>query len=344
MKPVAAFAFILLLGLMPACSSTSRGTLVILNKNDHNAMLVDLASLEIVATLPTGYAPHEATTSKDGRWVVVANYGTSARPGSTLTIIDVQRRKVQQTIALSEFRRPHGLATNAQTGQILVTAEAQQALLFIDLAQGVVSGHTLINQDLGHMVAATGDGLRAFVTSINDGSVTAVDLASGERLRTVNTGAGAESIAVSPDNQEVWIGNREDDTITILDVSTLDKLATLPSAEFPIRVKITPDGRYALVSNMESGDVTVFDAATRKEVTRIDLNAPLPGERPGGSFAPLDGRRPMPIGLLIHPDGDVFYVATPNVNRVMIVEIGSWRVTGRITTGDTPDGLAWSPY
>ena len=65
------------------------GTLLIANKTDNTADLVDVDSGASVATLPTGSGPHEVAVSRDGRTAVISNYGHRGKPGSTLTVIDV---------------------------------------------------------------------------------------------------------------------------------------------------------------------------------------------------------------------------------------------------------------
>ena len=41
----------------------------------------------VVATVPTGDAPHEVAVAPDGRRAVGTNYGTRETPGSNLTVI-----------------------------------------------------------------------------------------------------------------------------------------------------------------------------------------------------------------------------------------------------------------
>src|SRR5436190_16561270 len=83
------------------------GTLVVLNKSEATAALVDPESGAVRRTVPTGTGPHEAAVSPDGRCAVVSNYGQQA-PGSTLTVIDLERAAVARTIELGEYHRPHG--------------------------------------------------------------------------------------------------------------------------------------------------------------------------------------------------------------------------------------------
>ena len=92
-----------------ASVAAAADTLVVLDKSDATASLIDLAQGAAVATLPTGQAPHEVDVSPDGKLALVANYGTREAPGSTLTLIDVPGARVVRTIGLAPHQRPHGV-------------------------------------------------------------------------------------------------------------------------------------------------------------------------------------------------------------------------------------------
>src|SRR5678809_1370978 len=62
--------------LAGVAGAATADTLVVLNKSDATASLIDLAKGTAVATLPTGQAPHEVDVSPDGKRALVANYGT----------------------------------------------------------------------------------------------------------------------------------------------------------------------------------------------------------------------------------------------------------------------------
>ena len=101
--------WIVLWGLLVA-GDASAETLIVANKSDDTVDLLSLDSGESLATLPTGHAPHEVAVSADGKRAIVTNYGDRERPGSSLTLIDLDGAKVVRTIELGEHRRPHGIA------------------------------------------------------------------------------------------------------------------------------------------------------------------------------------------------------------------------------------------
>jgi len=312
------------------------GTLVICNKSEASASIVDRESGRVIETLPTGAGPHEVAISPDGRTAVVADYG-EATPGHTLSVIDLPERKVVRTIDLG-FHRPHGIWYMPGGERVVVTCEQERRLVIANVVSGEVERAIPTGAEVSHMVALSPDGTEAYVANIGSGSVTIIDLEGGEKVATVPTGRGAEGIDVSPDGSEIWVSNRGADTVSVIDTGSRRVVEDLACASFPIRVKFTPDGGHVLVSCARSGDVAVFAAATREEVRRISMEGEG-GEDGGGTF----NTGPVPIGILIPPDGKHAYVANTNADLVTVIDLGTWKISGRLTAGKTPDGMAWSP-
>jgi DNA-binding beta-propeller fold protein YncE len=126
----------------------------------------------------------------------------------------------------------------------------------------------------------------------------------------------------------------------VIDVGGLEVVATLPAAAFPIRVKITPDGKRALVSCARTGDVAVFDVAARRETQRIPLDKEAVSGTEERIFSTQFGKSPVPVGLLIAPDGKRAWVASTNADVVSRIDLEKLVVVGRLTAGREPDGLA----
>jgi len=151
------------------------------------------------------------------------------------------------------------------------------------------------------------------------------------RVTNVQAGNGAEGFDVSPDGKEIWAANARDATVTIIDVAAKKATQTLP---IPIRganrLKFTPDGNRVLISGLGAGpdagrssSLVVMDASTRKEVKQLNL---------GGGAA----------GILVAPDGTRAYVAVSTSDKVAVVDLKTLEVTGQISAGKQPDGLAWA--
>jgi len=336
-----------LLGLPSDASAAApqqapQGTLIVLNKSGNDASFIDPSTGRTWLTLPTGEGPHEVAVSPDGTLAVVTDYG-AATDGHTLTVYDLARGEVKDTIELGPFRRPHGVQFLGRSSKAVVTVESQRAVLVVDVAAGEVLKAIPTNAGGSHMVVTDPEGTRAYVANMGAGSVSVLDLEEGVYVRSVSTGAECEGIAVTPDGREVWATNRRDDTISVIDTESLEVVAELACPGFPIRIEITPDGRRALVSNAMADEVAVFDVPRREELGRIVMDRDVvdgAGTRLFGSFLEESS---APIGIVAAPDGRHAYVANSNADVVSVLDLEELEVVGGFRAGRQPDGIAWAP-
>src|SRR6266496_4206537 len=188
--------------------------LIVVNKSDHTASILEAKTGAARATVPVGKGPHEVEILSDGKTAAVSNYGNREEPGRTLTLIDLEKRAPVATIELPEGARPHGLKALSD-GRLLVTAEGLKELLIVDPKARRVAARVPTSRETSHMVAASADGKRAYVANIGSGSVTVVDLSQAKVIKDIPTGEGAEGIAITPEGREVWVVNRAADTVSI---------------------------------------------------------------------------------------------------------------------------------
>src|SRR5262245_1291705 len=317
---------------MPEAGVTTTEILVVLNKSDHEALLVDPETLAFITRIPTGQGPHEAAVSPDGRTVFVANYGMTGvfregqrqdHPGNTISVIDLTTRAVRDTFDLGEYTRPHGMAVSRDGKLLWVTCEGAQAVLELDAVSGKIIKAWKTGQDVSHMLMPTPDERKLYVTNIRSGTVTVITRSSGE-VKTIPTGEGAEGIDVASDGREVWVTNRGAHTVSVISTAEDRVIESFESrGQMPIRVKFTPDGREAWVSNARSNTVTVFDPATRQLLATIPVGA-------------------VPIGIQMSPDGRRAFIANTNDDKVTVLSIRERQVEKSFHPGNEPDGMAWA--
>lgn len=323
----------LLAVLLAVPAALAADTLVVLNKSDHEAALVDPAEYKVVAKLATGRGPHEAATSPDGRYAYVSNYGsfgvsrpgepTKTEPGHTITVLDLKQRAVKATFDLGSYTSPHGIWVSRDGSRVWVTCEGSQAVLELDAASGKILKAWKTDQKTSHMVVPTPDEKKLYVANIGSGTVSLINRAK-DKVATITTGAGSEGIAVSPDGREVWVANRAANTISVISTTSNTVVASLDSGgQMPIRVKFTPDGKQVWVSNARSNSVSVFDAASRKPLGKVEVGA-------------------VPVGIQMAPDGKLAFVANTNANQITVIDVPAQKVLRTFATGTEPDGMAWA--
>jgi len=317
------------------------GTLIVLNKSEASASIISLQTNKVVSTIETGIGPHEVAVSFDGQSCVVTNYGIQDHISASLTLIDLADLKPIKTIDLGDHQKPHGILY-IDENRLLVTSQVQKALLVVNIEEGEIEHVFETDQELSHMVTYSPRHQLAFVSNIGSGSITVFDIAEKRRVKIIETGEGAEGIELTNDENEVWITNRAEDKISILDTKTLEITETFQCASFPIRVKFTPDGKYALISNARSAEVVVFDVETRKELKRIEMKFKAIEEKENRLFSDRFGDSPVPIGILIHPNGRQAYVANTNADIVTVIDLEKFEIVNRLIPGKEPDGLGFT--
>jgi YVTN family beta-propeller protein len=328
-----AAALVLSLGLASiAAQAPPTGSLLVLSKGDRTLSVVDPATLKVVGTAPSGPDPHEVVASSDGRMAYISNYNGG---NNIITPVDLVSMKALPPIDLGPLRAPHGLAFVAD--RLWFTAEAARVIGSYDPAARKVDWVLGTGQSRTHMIYVAPE-VRWMVTS-NMGAATMTFIertAGGGRgggrgaggqpdwdETVVPVGRGAEGFDVSPDGKELWAANAQDGTISVIDVATRRVTQTLAAnVTGANRLKFTPDGKLVFVSTLSGPDVTVLDAAAKKEMKRI----------PVGHGA---------AGIEMHPDGARVYVACTPDDYVVVIDIKTLTVAGRIDAGRQPDGLAW---
>lgn len=321
----------------PDASSSPSGTVIVSNMNDHTALLLDARTHALLATLPTGRAPHEVAASHDGRWAVVSNYGVRDAPGNTLTVIDVDARTVARTIDLGQYKQPHGMAFLPGDTILAVTAQADRAVLLVDFRSGRVLQALPTDGRVPHMLGVSADGAHIVAGNIGDGTIALLSPFSNEKTRTIRVAAQPEGVAITPDGSRAWAGSNKDSVVLVVDLARGEPIDTLRGFGLPYRIAITPDGARAIITDPVNATVRIFDARTRKELFTIAVprdSIVATAEVPGS---------PSPEGVTTSRDSRWAFVTLQGRNRYITVDLARGAIAGYGVTGTWSDGIAYSP-
>lgn len=301
--------------------------LLILNKSGNTAWQLDASTGEKVAEYATNQGPHEVALSPDNKLAAITNYG-SEKPGSTITIVNLEKQQVEKVIDVSPFRRPHGVQWFSDGKRIIVSSEAQQSVIIVDTHKGAVKTSIKTGQKGSHMVQLSPDEQRVFVPNVNSGSLSVLSIPDEYIVKTISTHQGTEGITLPNERGEVWVTNRAANTISIINTDSLDISTTLQSRSFPIRAEAAPNGRWVAVSNAQSSEVAIFDTESKKRVATVSTET-------------SDGDSGVPIGLIFSADSGRLFVANSEADQIVVIDTGSWEIVDRYPTGKTPDGIAY---
>jgi DNA-binding beta-propeller fold protein YncE len=301
---------------------TGKTVLVALNKADASLAIIDPKEMKVIGKVPTGDAPHEVVLSADGKTAFVANYGAE-KPGSSLSVIDVEAKKELRRVDLSPLARPHGLVETG--GKIYFTSETNRLIGRYDPATNRVDWLMGTGQNATHMIVVTPDQKRIYTTNIASDSVTAFEFQAvppaPSRVTHIAVGKQPEAIDVAPDGREVWVGLNAEGAIDVIDTAAGKTVQKINLGARPYRVRFAPDGSRVFATVPETKEIIVIDYATKKEVRRIKLES-------------------VPLGIVFSKDGKTAFVSAVQEDFVLKIDLESFETIGKVVTGLAPDGVA----
>jgi YVTN family beta-propeller protein len=306
------------------------GTVVAVNQQADSVTLIDLKTMQAYRNVPVVAAPHEAAVSPDGRSVVVTNYNRKdVGPQKVLSLIALPSGDTIKTIDLGEYRAPHDVRWVDDT-RVVVTVENSQALLLVNVKTDAIERVFKTDAGVSHMLALSTDRSRLYCSNMRDGSVSAFDFKTGQKIKDIKTGKECEGVGVTPDGRWVWAGNRAEDTISIIDTKSLEVTKRIPSPGFPYRVQFTPNGRWALIPHAQASSLVVADVARQAILKSIPLGL-------------TKVEKPSTAGVFPHPDNRHAFVTVRNDNSMLVLDLETGATLARVEVQSSPDGVTYSP-
>ncbi len=298
-----------------------RGTLIVLNKNGHDANFIDLRTGEILETLPTGRGPHELVVTDDGRWAI----GTDYSGGDSLTVFDVGELVVARTIDLRDYPRPHGILFLPDQQQVIVTSEASQQLVIVNFHEGEIVRAIDTGQSGSHMVALSEDGATAYTSNGSANSISVIDVITGQLIKTLDVPHRPEAIATNKRGDEVWVGSNSEEVVSVISAANGEITKQWSGFSWPYRILLTDDEKYAVMPDLGNEQLRFFDVISGTEIGNIDLVGA------------------QPQGVILYPDDRTLFVSLSGQNKVLVVDILTQEILGEYATGAAPDGIGYSP-
>ena len=297
------------------------GTLIVLNKSGHDASFIDLGSGEIIATVPTGRGPHELVVTDDGRWAI----GTDYAGGNSLTVFDVENLQVERTIDFSDYPRPHGILFLPGQEEVIVTSEASNSLVVVNFRSGEILRVIDTTQNGSHMVAVSKDGRVAYTSNGNSNSVSVIDIAQGRTTKVIDVPNRPEAITTNKSGSEIWVGSNDEEVVTVISADDESVLRQWSGFNWPYRILLTDDEQYAVMPDLGNEVLRFFDVPKGTELGVMNL------------------AQASPQGVSWYSDDRTLFLSLSGRDQVLVVDVESREVLGEYSTGDAPDGIAYSP-
>lgn len=319
----------------PSYTISTDGTLYVVNKGSKSITIFDLSEGKQLKELSLEEEPHEATVVTNPTRLVVTNYGSPEDAGKSITVIDAADNSIEKTIGLGESLRPHGIITMPGENLVGVVTDIGNQLSVVNINTGVLEKQISTQQDFSHLLVHHPVKPLVYVTNINSGTVSVINLALDSVVAIIPTSKRAEGIDITPDGAEIWVSNIEENSISVITTKTNEITARLDTGLQPLRLKFSKDGEQALVSNASDGTVSVYDTKSKKEIATITM----PGKK--NILDKLMYGTPRPVGILLHPNGKYAFVSNYAAGRVEVLDMNTFTLVSSIKVGEMPDDLVF---
>ena len=264
---VVAFYFI----KQPSYTIKTDGILYVVNKASSSITIFDLFEGKQIKELFVEIEPHEATIVTNPNRVIVTNYGTPDKEGKSITVINAATNTIEKTIALGESLMPHGIIALPQPNKVGVVTDIGNDLSVINVVTDVVEKQISTQQDFSHLLVHHPYKPLIYVTNINSGSVSVIDVELDKVIKIIPCSKRAEGIDITPDGSELWVTNIKENFISVINTETYKTTARIDTGKEPLRLKFSNDGKQCLVSNSGDGTVSVYNTKTKKQISSISI-------------------------------------------------------------------------
>ncbi|MEQ8659828.1 MAG: PQQ-binding-like beta-propeller repeat protein, partial [Gammaproteobacteria bacterium] len=171
----------------------------------------------------------------------------------------------------------------------------------------------------GAVQAATG---RVFVSNEHDDTVSVIDAATNEVIKTVPIGKRPRGVGIAPDGSEVYVAISGDNAIAVLDPRTLEVVRTFESGDDPEAFDVHPNGNI-YISNEEDAKASVYNPRTGEKIAEIEVGI-------------------EPEGVAVSPDGTRVIVTSESTNMLHIIAVPEHAIVANILVGARPRAATFS--
>lgn len=318
---------------LPSYTIKTSGKLYIVSKVSKDVQVFDLSAGKEIEETPVDILSHEAVTTSDEKRVVLTNYGAS--DGNVIKIINTKKNEVEKTIDLDEKIKVNGIVAFPEPNKVGVIDYANNTLLVINIDANSIERQIQTQQKKSHLIALHPTKAIAYVTNIDSGSVSVIDLNLNKVIRIIPCGLGRKGIDITPDGSELWVTNNKENTISVINTLTYKVTHTLKTGEDPLKLKFSTDGKYCLVANAIEGTVYVYHQQTKKKIKTIVFHGKTT------LVEILLYHTPRPVNIVMHPNGLYAFVSNSNANKIEVIDMKTFEIVSTIGTGRVPDAIAF---
>ncbi|CAH8283596.1 YVTN family beta-propeller protein [Mariniflexile fucanivorans] len=317
---------------LPSYTISTTGKLYVVNKGSRDVQVIDLSNGKEIAEIPIDMLSYEAITTADERRIVATNYESDG--GFAVKILNTKNNEVEKTIGLEGYK-VNGIIALPEANKVALVDYHNDDLLVLNVETDSIEKQISTKQKKSHLLVHHPNQAIVYVTNIDSGSISVIDLNLNKVIKIINCGLGRKGIAITPDGSELWVTNTKLNTISIINTNTYEVIETLNSGNEAIKLNFSIDGKYCFIVNSTEGVVSVFNQKSKKKIKTIHLHGK------GSILERVLYHTPRPVNILMHPNGLYAFVTNSNANKIEVIDMKTLTLVSTIGTGKIPDGLAF---
>lgn len=300
------------------------GQVWVTNEKDNTVSVIDVATMEVVATHPTGERPRGAVFSHD-----YARLYICASDSDTVQVMDPATGAIIAELPSGDD--PEQFALHPDDRRLYIANEDDALATVVDTETGEVLAEIKVGIE-PEGVGASPDGRFVVVTSETTSMAHWIDTESQKIVANTLVDNRPRHAEFTPDSKELWVSAEIGGTVTVFSSADQTEIAKInfeikgltPDQLQPVGVRFAEKARKAFVALGTANHVAVVNVDTYEVEDYL-----------------LVGSRVWHIAVT----GDEKYLFTTNgaSGDVTVIDIASMTPVKSIKVGRYPWGAAWRP-
>jgi YVTN family beta-propeller protein len=288
-------------------------TAFVADEQGNTIAVVDLGSLQVVASIPVAASPRQLVPRPGSREL----YAVSG--SGEVSVITFPDLRVEKVFRIGGSASDLVFAPGGQRAYVLAPHSSELVLLDCEHQKEVGRMHL---SGKPSSVALTPDGKTLIVST--DAGLEFVDAAKQTELGTVQTGKTSGPMVIRPDGGEVFVAAKDEKLVSVVDVPSCQLLANLDVAAPVHSLSLKPDGGEVFALSSQGSVIIVLDAY--HDDVEQTLTAGL-----------------NPVAGVFRRDTSVFYIATAGDGNITALDVQTRSVNAVAHAGTQPVSLALTP-
>ena len=314
-----------LLAALPASATTaSAAEIWVTNEKDNSISVIDIATLEVTRTIPTGERPRGITFSKDHSVVYIC-----ASDSDTVQVMDPETGEILHDLPSGED--PEQFVLHPDDRHLYIANEDDAITTVVDTETHKVVAQINVGIEPEGM-AVSPDGKIAITTSETTNMAHWIDTATQQLFANTLVDSRPRHAEFTHDGGQLWVSAEIGGTITVFDAATQAELGKVrfdmpnihPDKIQPVGFEFDETGDYAWVALGPANHVAVVNMKTFEVEDYI-----------------LVGRRVWHMAF--SPDRSQLFTTNGVSGDVTVIDVASRTAVKTIKVGRDPWGAAMRP-